>query len=334
LILKLIHTLCYINDMKNINWGIIGLGNIARSFVNDFQYVKGGTILAVASRTISKAEAFCRDFDIKRPYGNYQGLINDKEVDVIYIATPHNLHFQNTLDAIEAGKAVLCEKPITTNPGDLKILMEESKLKGSYLMEAMWMYFLPPIIQAKQWINQGRIGSVKHIKADFAFHAELDPNGRLFNPALAGGALLDIGIYPIALTLLLTGSEPDGIQVTSRKAKTDVDMAETMLFEYKDSLTASLYASFDHDMPNDALIVGSEGYISIPDFFKCKECKLYRSNKIIDHFIDQRKSIGYNYEIDAVHQDLRSGKKESKIMPLSASLQLQKIMKEVKSKFM
>lgn len=320
-------------SMDKIKWGILGLGNIAKTFAKDFQYTNGGIIVAAASRSIEKAKKFCGEYDIEKAYGTYQELIEDKGIDVIYIATPHNLHFQNTLDAIRAGKAVLCEKPITTNPNDLKVLIEEAKTHNTYLMEAMWTYFLPSIKKAIEWIRDGRIGTLKMIKADFAFKAEDDPNGRLFNPELAGGALLDIGIYPIAMSLLLTRKEPNSMHIISKKAKTGVDMAETMIFEYDDGLTANLYAALDHDAPWDALIIGTEGYVKIPDFFMSSKCFLYQDKKVVDHFVDQRKATGYNYEIDAVHQDLWSGKLESNLMPLKTSLILQNIMNKVMLNF-
>ena len=319
--------------MKTINWGILGLGNIAGTFAKDFKYTKGGIIVAAASRTVEKATQFCMEHAIEKPYGSYAALIQDPEIDAIYVATPHNLHFQNTLDALREGKAVLCEKPITTNPQDLEALITESRVHNSYLMEAMWTYFLPPILKSIDWIKEGRIGDIKYIKADFAFKAEYNPGGRLFNPELAGGALLDIGIYPIALSLLLTGKEPEHIHVISKKAQTGVDMSEVMVFEYQDGITANLYAALDHDAPWDATIIGTEGYIKIPDFFMATRCFLHKDKKVVDHFVDQRKAVGYNYEIDAVHQDLWSGRKESEIMPLKTSLLLQKIMNEVMSKF-
>ncbi len=319
--------------MKEINWGIIGLGNIARSFANDFKYTKGGRLLGAASRSLEKSQRFCAEYEIPKAYGSYTELINDKEIDALYIATPHNLHFELSLQAIRAGKAILCEKPITTSENDLLILQKEAQSHKTYLMEAMWTYFLPPILKVQKWIQEGRIGNLKYIRADFAFKAEYNPESRLFSPELAGGALLDIGIYPIALSLLLTGSEPDGMHVFSTKAGTGVDMEETMVFEYTDGIKANLYASLENRSPFDALIVGTEGYIKIPDFFKSKECALFKEESLIEKYTDDRKSIGYNYEIDAVHQDLQIGAIESTIMPLGTSLQLQRIMEEVRSKF-
>jgi predicted dehydrogenase len=319
--------------MKTINWGVIGTGNIAGSFARDFRYTTGGKIVAVASRNLENARKFCDTYAIEKAYGTYTELFRDQNVDVVYIATPHNLHFQNAADAMRAGKAVLCEKPITTNADACERLIEIAGTTNCYLMEAMWTYFLPPILKAREWISSGSIGAIKNIKADFAFKAVYNPLGRLFNPDLAGGALLDIGIYPIALAQLLLEDFPEKISVFSHKAETGVDMDETMIFEYKNGVTANLTASLAMNMPKDAYIFGDEGYIHIPDFFMATDCYLYRDAHPVQHFRDERKSKGYHFEIDAVQRDLQQNRKESEIVPLKTSLMLQKIMDAIRQKF-
>lgn len=319
--------------MPKIKWGIIGLGNIAGSFVEDFKYVNGGSVVAAASRSFSKAQKFCQKFGIAKAYGSYRDLFNDPEIDVVYIATPHNLHLQNSVDAIKCGKAVLCEKPITANPEDCRKLAEIAVSTDSYVMEAMWTYFLPPFQLAKQWVDDGKIGSLKYIKADFAFRASYDPRNRLFNPELAGGALLDIGIYPIALCWWITGKRPQKIKVSAQHTATGVDETEVMLFEYQSGVYASLFASLNCEMPNEAFIIGTEGYIRIPEFFKSSECMLFRKGRLIEHYRDERKSAGYHYEVEAVQNDLKAGRTESKVMPLETSLALQEIMQEVRDQF-
>ena len=319
--------------MKIIKWGIISTGNIAHSFAKDFVYSHGGKVHAVASRSLNKAKDFANKFNIENAYGSYDELFNDPEIDIVYIGTPHNFHFLNATEAIKKRKAVLCEKPITTNPHDCKTLIDLSVNSKTFLMEAMWMYYLPPIRKVKQWIDDGRIGNVVQLKADFGLKAMYDPSGRVFNPDLAGGALLDIGIYPIALAQLIFEQEPIDISVFSRKAKTGVDLEEIMLFQYKDDAYANLTATFACDLPNEAIISGETGYIRIPDFFKARDCLLYIDNKITEHFTDKRKSVGYNYEIDAVHSDLASGRNQSEIIPLRTSLLLQELMEKVKMKF-
>ncbi len=314
-----------------INWGIIGTGNIATSFASDFVYASEGVIKAVASRSHQKAIEFAGKFGVEKPYGNYHELLADTDIDVIYIATPHTCHFDQALEAMKAGKAVLCEKPLTTDPDSCRRLIEFSRQSNQYLMEALWTYFLPAIKKALDWINEGLIGEIRHIKADFAFQAPYDPVSRLYNPKLAGGALMDIGIYPISLVWMIMKKMPDKIMVSGKKAPTGVDMQEAMYLEYDNGITADLFASFAFELPNEARIAGSEGYIRIPDFFKAKECFLYRQGALISHFEDTRKSTGYNFEIDAVNADLKSNRTESDIVAHTDSLRIQEILELVKA---
>ena len=157
--------------MEKIKWGILGTGNIANSFAEDFKFTKHGIITSVASRSHEKATAFAQKYHIQRAYGTYEDLFNDANVDVVYVATPHNAHFQNSFDALTSGKAVLCEKPITVNTDECRQLIQLAKNSGNYLMEAMWTYFLPSIIKVQKWIEDGKIGKVKYIRADFGFKA-------------------------------------------------------------------------------------------------------------------------------------------------------------------
>lgn len=319
--------------MKTINWGILSTGNIAHSFAQDFRYVKGGKITAVASRSLDKADAFAKKYKIEKAYGSYEQLLSDPKIDAVYIATPHNFHFQNTSDALKKGKAVLCEKPITINPGECRKLIELSRSTNTYLMEAMWTYFLPPVQKAAEWIREGKIGKVQQIKAEFGFKANYDPKNRLFNPELAGGALFDIGIYPIALACLLQQEHPSQMTVDVKKADTGVDHEETMVFNYPDGSKARLHASLLADLPNEAVIIGENGQIKVPDFFKAKECFLYTQDELVEHHTDNRKSIGYNFEISAVNQDLLAGKIQSDIVSLETSQKFQEIMEKVMKQF-
>lgn len=319
--------------MRKINWGIIGTGNIAHSFARDFVYVNQGNLVAVASRSLDKAQGFADEFNISKAFGSYAEMYNSNEIDAVYIATPHNAHLQNSTDALKAGKAVLCEKPITINPNECRRLMDIAKSTGNYLMEAMWTYFLPAIVEAQKWIEDGKIGKVKHIKSDFGFKANIKSEARLFDPQFAGGALLDIGIYPIAMAWLIYKQTPEKVSVFSKKEDTGVDSEETMIFEYANGVVANLAASILYDMPNEAVIMGDQGIIRIPDFFKAKECFLYENGDIKEHFTDPTKCVGYNFEVDAVNMDLLEGKKESAVVPLSTSLKIQELMAMVIKKF-
>lgn len=319
--------------MKKIKWGIVGTGNIANSFAKDFKYVNDTELLAVASRSFEKADEFAKKYDIPKSYGSYTELYQDKEIDAIYVATPHNFHLKNASDALRAGKAVLCEKPITLNPEECHRLMDVAKSTGNYLMEAMWTYFLPPIVEAQKWISDGKIGKVQYIRVDFGFEGNMEREPRLYDPDFGGGALLDIGIYPIALAWLIYNKLPEKISVMSKKTDTGVDSEETMIFEYSNGKIANLAASILYDMPNEAVIIGENGFIKIPEFFVARECFLYINEELQEHFVDSRESVGYDFEIEAVNRDLRNGQTQSDVVSLSASLKLQEMMDMVKSKF-
>lgn len=317
---------------KKIRWGIVGPGIIANQFAHDFQYADKGELVAVASNSVVRGNEFAKRFEIPKVYNNYNDLYNDPDVDAVYVATPHNFHFQNSSDALLAGKAVLCEKPITINPREFLQLFDVSKQTGNYLMEGMWTCFLPAIIKAQQWVAEGRIGTIRHLKSDFGYPVPFDPAGRMYNPDLAGGALLDMGIYTITMALLFMDSEPHDVKVICRKASTGVDNDVTILFQYKESL-ATLCTSFQCKLNNWTYIIGDDGYIAIPDFWRAKECFLYKVEECVEHFIDPRRGFGFNYEINAVNEDLLGGSKESIVMPHSFSVKLQQYMQRVADNF-
>lgn len=318
--------------MTKIKWGIVGPGKIAKQFAADFEYVTKGELTAVGSRSLDSAKAFASDYNIPNAYGSYEEVYQSPDVDAIYIATPHAFHFEMASAALKAGKHVLCEKPITVNLAECNQLVEIAKNSGKYLMEGMWTYFLPTIQKVKQWIDEGSIGKVKHIKADFGFVAPFNPEGRLFDPKLGGGSLLDIGIYPIALTWLIYQKPASNMTVIAKKASTGVDSDVTLLFEYDDAL-ASLQSSITMMLQNSAYIIGEQGYIEIQNFWKTKKAILHLANGSTEVFEDDRSSNGFNFETDAVNEDILAGKTQSDIVPWSTSLQLQETMMAVMSKF-
>ncbi|MBT8142495.1 MAG: Gfo/Idh/MocA family oxidoreductase, partial [Gammaproteobacteria bacterium] len=254
------------------------------------------------------------------------------DVDAIYIATPHNFHLEQSLQAINAGKSVLCEKPLTVNAAECESLIEAARNSNVSVMEGMWTYFLPAMQQSKTWLDDGRIGKLVHIKADFGFKMPFNAQGRLYNPDLAGGSLLDVGIYPIALTWLFAQALPAKIDVVSRFAETGVDDDLAMLLSFRD-FTASLSCSFRATLPNRAFVVGDEGYIELPDFWSARQCKLFTADKLIDEFDDARQGSGFEFQIESFSQDILHKRKESRIMPLSTSLALQTIMHAVRKEF-
>lgn len=318
--------------MKTIRWGIIGPGNIARSFAHDFQFVKHGKLVAVASSDASRAEQFASAYKLDRHYDSYERLYNDPEVDAIYVATPHNFHLPQSAAALKAGKAVLCEKPLTDNLENSQKLVKLSSSTGNYLLEGMWTWFLPAIRKAKEWYNNDAIGRIRHIQASFGFPFDYDPNHRCFSPALAGGVLLDMGIYNLAIAQLFLPDDPETIHVMARKAPTGVDSDVSLLISHAEA-TLTLNCSFDVKLPNWAHIIGEKGSIALPDFWRAKECLLYQGENVVDHFIDSRQGVGFNYEIDAASQDILNGKIESDVMDHKSSLRLAKLMDDVMKQF-
>lgn len=308
--------------MGNIKWGILAPGHIARGFVEGLKVTNDAELFAVASRSLAKAESFAKEFGFQKAYGSYEELATDPEVDVIYIATPHHLHFENTLMCLQKGKAVLCEKPFTINSGQLEILINTAREKKVFLMEAMWTRFLPGIIHAKKLIEEGHIGKIKMLNADFGFKAGYNPESRLFNPLLGGGSLLDIGIYPVFLSLFLLGY-PKQIEALAIKAPTGVDESMSISLSYDSGALASLHCTFSTHTTTDANIYGDKGKIQISrQWFRPATLFVSRHDENQNELVFPAKANGYEYEAEEVMRCLKMGLSESPLLGLDFSLQL------------
>lgn len=317
--------------MKKIRWGILSTGRIAHQFAQDMAHVANGELVAVAARTRECAVAFAGQHRIPHAYAGYDSLLADPQVDAVYVATPHTLHLEHSTAALRAGKAVLCEKPLTISTTSCSTLLDTARRNGGYLMEGMWTYFLPAIQVAQRWVAEGRIGRIRHIKADFGFPLQpFDATRREYDVSLAGGCLLEMGIYPIALAWLFLRQDPASVHVVARHAPNGVEDDVALLFNYADC-TATLGTSFRAKLQNWAYIIGDEGYVAIPDFWRARECRLFRLDECIDHFDDGRVSLGFDYEATAVGNDLLQGRTESPIVPWSASLKFQEHIDRVRS---
>jgi predicted dehydrogenase len=314
---------------KKLRWGIIGAGHIAQSFVKDFPLLKNGELVAVAARDKEKAKAFAAAHNISQAY-TYDELYTSKDVDAVYIATTHNFHFEQALQCMQQGKAVLCEKPITINDVEFKQLAALSKVNNVFLMEAMWTCFLPAIIKAQQWIDEGKIGALKVIQADFAFPMEKNMEGRMYNPNLAGGALLDLGVYNVALAALFTNRKPDSIAATGILTQTGVDATTTMILNYGD-VTATLCTSMVTRMTNKLRLFGEKGYIEIPEFWRARTATLFdKEFEVTETFDDKRTSHGFIYQMQHATDKILSKQIESDIMPHQRSNDIQEIMTEAR----
>ena len=254
--------------MSKVRWGIVSAGNIANTFASDIAHAPNAEVVAVAARRQGDANAFAERHGIPKAYEGYDALYADDEVDAVYVATPHTLHLPNSAEALLAGKAVMCEKPLTTSADECRELFAVANETGHFLMEAMWTWFLPAVRQAKAWFDAGRIGEPLHVKADFGYPKAYDPEDRVYNAALAGGCLLDMGIYPIAIARLFIDQDPKDVHVLSRHAPNGVDDDVSMQFDYGERI-ATLATSFRCKLPNTAHVIGTEGYIDIPHFWSC-----------------------------------------------------------------
>lgn len=316
---------------NKIGWGILSTGRISNWFCSDFHRVGDGKLVAVCSRSIDNAKSFAKTYDIVASYDDYDDFLSNPEIDVVYIGTPHTLHFENAKRALEAGKAVLCEKPLTVSLEEAKELTLIAQKNGTYLMEAMWTYFLPALQTAKSWLDDGRIGDLLHVKTDFGYPVPYRPKQREWDVELGGGVLLEMGIYPIAIADYFTDGTPTEIEVHASKAPNGVEQDVSIMMRYG-KVTAMLGTSFLCRMGNAAQLIGTDGYIVIPDAFRASECHLYQLDELIESKIFKRDTAGYEYQAISVCKDLRQSKQSSEIMPLRHSLQFQQTIHAIKNK--
>ena len=314
-----------------IKWGIVGAGNIAHSFSKDLALVIGGELTAVASRDLDKARSFANEYGAPNAFGSYEELFTSDTVDVIYIATPHTTHAELSIAAMKAGKNVLCEKPVGVNKGEVEAMTKVAKENNVFFMEALWTRFNPTIKKVKELVDNGTIGDIGYLHADFAFYAlDRDENGRLLNPALAGGSLLDIGIYPIFLSYLMLGI-PKDIKATANFYKTGVEVQISMIFNYEKA-QAILYSGLNSNSEMKAEIAGSKGSIFVHP--RWHETSGYTLEINGDSSVVEVGKVGkgYTYEIEEVHKCLNVGKTESDLWSHQNSRDLIEIMDTIRSK--
>lgn len=312
-----------------INWGILGAGKIADRFITDFKKVNDGQIVAIASRSVERAQAFSARHGIPRAYDDYESMVRDPGIDVIYIATTHNFHKQHALLCLQNDKHVLCEKPFATNAAEAREMIACARENGLFLMEAMWMKFNPAYQQVMRWIEDGLIGKIQMLKADFGFRAPWEPENRLLNPELAGGALLDVGVYPVALASQLFNAKPTLIEALAFVGTTGVDEQTGIVLKYSHGQLAMLTAAIQTQIPNNALILGTQGMIWIPSFWCSRMAVLWRRNKLPLFVL---KTAGYQFEAAEVNQCIRQGIKESKLMPHAETLMIMETMDSIREK--
>ncbi|NOU58697.1 Gfo/Idh/MocA family protein [Marinifilum caeruleilacunae] len=312
-----------------VSWGILGAGKIANKFANDFKVVPNGKIIAVASRSESKASNFAEKYQIEHSYTSYESMMSNPDIQVVYVATPHNFHFEHASLCLNHGKAVLCEKPVCVNAAQLEQLSNLAKEKGLFFMEGMWTYYLPAILKSMEWIDAGKIGDVLQLQVSFGFVGDMKAEGRLANANLAGGALLDIGIYGVAISELVFNQKIDSIQSFAEIGKTGIDEYNSIQLKYANGGLSQISSSFRSNLKNEAVIYGTKGRIEIPSFWMAKKTILYTENEILE-FEDESKELGYNYEAYAVGELIKKGKLESSIIPIWKSKKILSVLDEIR----
>ena len=314
---------------KNYRWGILGAGRIAEKFCTALNFVDGAEVYAVASRDMEKAKAYAAKFGAAKVYNNYDELIKDENIDIIYIATPHAFHFEQTMACLEYKKPVLCEKPMSLSYRQTKGMIDAATANNVFLMEGMWTACMPFIKKIRKLINEDAIGAPQYVSADFGFTAPVDLESRLYNKELGGGSVMDIGIYPLFLATLIFG-EPSVVKVVAKLAPTGVDEYMNMALQYAGGQTAQLLSSINFNTEIEAGIIGTKGRIKIKNpWFKATEFSIHLNDGSKEGFSIPHASNGFEHEIMEVMQCLDNGKLQSDSMPLHLTLSISKIMEEV-----
>ena len=316
---------------KTINWGIIGLGNIAHKFATDLLTIEDVKIYAVASRNQEKANEFASKYNATKAYSSYEALAKDPHIDAVYIATPHTLHKENTILCLDHGIAVLCEKPFAMDSDEVNEMITKAKDKNVLLMEALWTYFLPHYRYVLKALEDRIYGDVLKLEADFGFYRAFDNSSRLFNKSLGGGSLLDIGIYPIFASLSALGI-PKHIKANATYFENGADSSCDMVFEYEKNVKAILKSTLIEDTPTEAIFYCKKGIIKINHQFHNPSTISLIPNEGEAETIDfNNKTIGYNYEAIHFNELLRQGKTESNVMSFEFSQSLIKTLDDVRN---
>ncbi len=321
--------------MKKIRWGILGCGRIARKFAADLSFVSDGELVALGAREQSTADAFAKDFPAKHVHGSYEALVSNPEVDVIYVATPHSLHHEHVMLCLKHKKAVLCEKAFAITHKQAKEMIDFARTQNTFIMEAFWTRFLPHYIKMKELLAQNKVGTIKYINAEFGFKPTPPIPPRLYDPALGGGALLDIGVYPIFLALDILG-KPDHIDAIMTSAPTGIDEQCAIRFQYKSGAIVNLFCSFASNLATGADIAGDAGRIRLTHRFHGPTTTLEYYPGIVDTreeiTFDKTFGTGYEYEAQHVNECLKKNLTESPILTHNLTLLLMQTLDSIRAK--
>jgi predicted dehydrogenase len=299
-----------------IRWGVLGAGGIAATVSGDIAGTPGNVLAAVAARDAGRAAEFARRHGVARSYGSYAELVADPEVDVVYVATTHAQHRDNALLALRAGKPVLVEKAFTLTAAQAREVVEEARRRGVFCMEAMWMRVHPLIRQLLDLLADGVIGDVVGMRADLSKHFPYDPAGRLYDLAVGGGALLDLGVYPVTFARMVLG-HPDTQTVVGSLAPTGSDLTAALQWGYRDGRVAQIYSSAAGYSPYAGLITGTDGWIRLDERVH-HPTRLTILNSSGERVVEAPPQVGagYGHQVAEVARCLRAGLTESPFVPL------------------
>ena len=325
----------YGGGVEKIRWGVLAPGRIARNFALDLALVPDGELVATGSRSRERAEAFAGEFG-GAAYGSYEELVADPDVDVVYVASPHTRHAEQTLLALDAGKPVLCEKPMTLDAASTESLFRAAADRGLFLMEAMWMACHPRIRKLRSLLADGEHGTARQVNASIGFVVDPDPAGRLLDPALGGGALLDMGIYPLTFTQLVLG-EPEQLTAVANLSETGIDLDISIAGRYPGGATAALTATLTSHAPVTATVATEIGRFDLPRPFYSPgpiQWTSYLTPEGRSEWIEPDEPVvgrGYGNEILEVHRCLRNGALSSELVPPRQTISLMHQMDDLRA---
>ncbi len=319
--------------VKSIRWGILGTGDIANKFAGALALLPDAEIAAVGSRSQEGAEAFGAAWKIPRRHGSYAALMEDPGVDIVYVATPHSLHRENCLGCLQAGKAVLCEKPFTINAREAEEVIRLARERRLFLMEGMWARFFPAMVKVRELLARKAIGEVRMAAVDNCYPSRADPRRRLLDPALGGGALLDLGVYPVSFASMVFGS-PEHIASSLYFGPTGVDEQTAVVLSYGGGRHAFAACSFLFDSPKEAVLSGTEGEIRLRRTWYTPDRVTFTPlGKQARELRFPVEGTGFVYEAREVMDCLRNQKLESSVMPLDETLQVMQTLDAIRAQW-
>jgi predicted dehydrogenase len=311
------------------NWGVIAPGRIAHRFAQGFSAIEDGKLFAVASRNVERAKQFANQHQIEHVLPSYDELINHPDIDVVYIANPHRYHFETIKQCLSAGKAVLCEKPLTVTEKQSAELFALAQKNNVFLMEAVWSRFLPCWQQVKTWISEGMIGEIQLLKSSFGFQPPKDETDRLFDINLAGGAMLDTGIYNIALSEFVLEQQPKQLHASVLIGDTGIDERCSVTLDYE-TVTSQFTCTFLAQLDNEFYVVGDKGTIVVHGpFWDATKATLSTNLGEVLKFDKPYRASGFEYQVEEVHQCLRAGKIASDNVSPAVTMANMKIMDQI-----